>query len=781
MGESFLGLPNRFKVINNLLETTYNPNHILSAYQGNVLATEYMNRIGGTDYSMKGPLYTESMMPNKGAYYGNYGSLDGSDIGSNDARYRYIYGMYFYGESFVGNASSASRLNQKIDLNVTGAVYGSTSFDGSGNIELNLVSTHDHGNLYLPTTGGSMTGNIKLDGYGIGLIDKNGRQILVEDDSSTTYIGRGPYIKNTGGLSLYSNGYMTLNTKQDEIRLNIESSTHAPFKPYISIGADSTGAYVKYSLNASRLYLGNNQITYNGYTMYHSGNLKLSDYSTSDHRHDDAYLLLSGGNMKGNIGFISSSYGITDTNGRQILGFYPTGVYSINIGSGLRDNKISGRTNIYSRKYATVIQSYDTHEALRMKTDGPSTIVVCSDSNGSEFASEYYSGSTLHRNSLRVPCTTQEDLTYNGYTVYHSGNLDYAKSNHTHEYIPISDKYQPNTITHSDYNNNQGRVATLNFLSYWNGAYNSTGKSNLAYCNRGAFGTIVTKNVGDFLASSGSVSLSGNLTVGSTAENSLKTYTIHPPVDQACIQISRTGSEYVNGKNVGQFLDAAIDDVASDFIVATSMLKGLTSGSNGTVTIGIDSKSTASEKGLRIKYVTKNIERLDSNGNIIGASYTVGNYADIYCNQLVGTGSIHGTKGVFSSTVTATSFKTTSDIRLKKDIHPIDVQQSVNILSRLSPVSYKYKDDRDDTTNRGLIAQQLKEIMMNEHCEDQVYSKLEDGNMSIDYIQLIPDIINVLKYLLYKVDKESCFDEISKSLELDEIYYREHAEEIAKK
>lgn len=40
-------------------------------------------------------------------------------------------------------------------------------------------------------------------------------------------------------------------------------------------------------------------------------------------------------------------------------------------------------------------------------------------------------------------------------------------------------------------------VPDMTFIAYWNGAY-SDNASNLAYCNRGAFGTIVTKNIGDY-------------------------------------------------------------------------------------------------------------------------------------------------------------------------------------------------------------------------------------------------------------------------------------------
>ena len=55
------------------------------------------------------------------------------------------------------------------------------------------------------------------------------------------------------------------------------------------------------------------------------------------------------------------------------------------------------------------------------------------------------------------------------------------------------------SLGHIAYNTN---LMTTNTLAYWNGAYASNGASNLTYCNRGAFGTIVTKNTGDYAAAS---------------------------------------------------------------------------------------------------------------------------------------------------------------------------------------------------------------------------------------------------------------------------------------
>lgn len=53
-------------------------------------------------------------------------------------------------------------------------------------------------------------------------------------------------------------------------------------------------------------------------------------------------------------------------------------------------------------------------------------------------------------------------------------------------------------------------VPTMSFIAYWNGRYNSS-SSNLQYCDRGRFGTIVTKASDDYLAITGGT-LTGNVT-----------------------------------------------------------------------------------------------------------------------------------------------------------------------------------------------------------------------------------------------------------------------------
>ncbi len=64
-------------------------------------------------------------------------------------------------------------------------------------------------------------------------------------------------------------------------------------------------------------------------------------------------------------------------------------------------------------------------------------------------------------------------------------------------------------------------VPTINTLAYWNGAFNGT-TSNLAYCAKGAFGSIVTKNAGDYAAAGHTHNYAGSSSVGGAATSANK-------------------------------------------------------------------------------------------------------------------------------------------------------------------------------------------------------------------------------------------------------------------
>ncbi|MCF0190818.1 MAG: tail fiber domain-containing protein [Marinilabiliaceae bacterium] len=69
--------------------------------------------------------------------------------------------------------------------------------------------------------------------------------------------------------------------------------------------------------------------------------------------------------------------------------------------------------------------------------------------------------------------------------------------------------YDKSSVGHLDWSTYRGNLITNGALAFWDGRYNSSA-SNLAYCNKGAFGSIVTKNTGDYLPIAGGT-LTGKL------------------------------------------------------------------------------------------------------------------------------------------------------------------------------------------------------------------------------------------------------------------------------
>ena len=62
------------------------------------------------------------------------------NIGSNTNKWKAVYAT-----SFIGNASTASKLAAPFTLTLNGAVTGSASIDGSGNVTLSTAVNHTHG------------------------------------------------------------------------------------------------------------------------------------------------------------------------------------------------------------------------------------------------------------------------------------------------------------------------------------------------------------------------------------------------------------------------------------------------------------------------------------------------------------------------------------------------------------------------------------------------------------------------------------------------------------
>jgi len=117
-------------------------------------------------------------------------------------------------------------------------------------------------------------------------------------------------------------------------------------------------------------------------------------------------------------------------------------------------------------------------------------------------------------------------------------------------------------------------------------------------------------------------------------------------------------------------------------------------------------------------------------------------YTDARCIQF----SIGGaTKGSVTVASTGTTYNTTSDLRLKTDIKPIE--NATDKLLSMNPVEHKWKADPKDDAVHGFIAQEMKEII-----PEAVYGDPDgDEMMSMDYGRITPVIVAALQDALKEI------------------------------
>ena len=88
-----------------------------------------------------------------------------------------------------------------------------------------------------------------------------------------------------------------------------------------------------------------------------------------------------------------------------------------------------------------------------------------------------------------------------------------------------------------------------------------------------------------------------------------------------------------------------------------------------------------------------------------------------------------------------------SDINLKTNIESISEEESNN-LSNLLPVKYEYIGDTMKREHYGLIAQDVEKIYPNLVREDLFYNY-----KSVNYVELIPILINKINHLEKEIEK----------------------------
>jgi len=165
------------------------------------------------------------------------------------------------------------------------------------------------------------------------------------------------------------------------------------------------------------------------------------------------------------------------------------------------------------------------------------------------------------------------------------------------------------------------------------------------------------------------------------------------------------------------------------------------------------------DSAIQFKYSTNEKMRLDSSGNLFIAktsanTATVGielqanglfkatrnGSHSLTLNRLTSDGDIAifkkdgTTVGTISVTGSATTYNTSSDVRLKDDIGDFD---GLGIVEQLNPRKFAWKADKQEDI--GLYAQEVKELVPN------AVSETEDGYYQMDYSKLVTPLIKAVQ------------------------------------
>ena len=167
---------------------------------------------------------------------------------------------------------------------------------------------------------------------------------------------------------------------------------------------------------------------------------------------------------------------------------------------------------------------------------------------------------------------------------------------------------------------------------------------------------------------------------------------------------------------------------------------------NGSINIndGLFKVSTTgrTQIGGMTGHIIDDYERSQLEINTQGTLYSVSRTTDNLYAKL-SEGYIKFVNGSQTAKVTAAGIDTTSDIRLKENIKPIDGRYEKLMLD-ISPISFNMKDDRENIPKRrniGFSAQQVKSLMDDYNISYDEFNGLnkdENDIYSLNYSQFIP-------------------------------------------
>lgn len=140
-----------------------------------------------------------------------------------------------------------------------------------------------------------------------------------------------------------------------------------------------------------------------------------------------------------------------------------------------------------------------------------------------------------------------------------------AKSGKTLSYTKSFTKKSLTAASHSGWSSadtDKLIIPDMSFIAYWNGAYNSDGGSNLAYCNKGAFGDMATASKSSYYTKSDTYTkteVNTKLTDGS---------------------VTKVGTANVGATNIPIYLKAGVPTAVTLVDTANNLINNLTTGTS---------------------------------------------------------------------------------------------------------------------------------------------------------------------------------------------------------
>lgn len=142
----------------------------------------------------------------------------------------------------------------------------------------------------------------------------------------------------------------------------------------------------------------------------------------------------------------------------------------------------------------------------------------------------------------------------------------------------------------------------------------------------------------------------------------------------------------------------------------------------------------------------------NANGGVYSATGTLGGVSyGTYTTNEVKFGGYLRVQGLYSyNAVYASTYGTSSDIRLKENIIPLTAEQSEKMIKQIKPVQYKFK--QSEGNHYGVIAQDLVKVL-DQETADIFVQPTSEGYFSVDYTSLQMATIPVIQDLLTRVER----------------------------